>query len=196
MNAAMLMLVATTLATPTPAPATPTVVAQSLKLMSHTTFVSPSAAIQSKQRGSVAGKSVFVDIQGGLIVNIGTGFFAGAGASITPGKNDRISILADFNFARANSTNGYYISFNGVYNLKPTSSGNVPFVGAGISIIHFGVTVNIPGFGSFSASGTSTNLPVLAGIKLKSDTAHPLKVFVRLVPGVGTPIVFGVGYGF
>jgi len=198
MNPAMLMLVATTFAAPAPVPtpAPTTVAASSLKLMSHTTFVSPDAAIQAKQRGSVAGKAVFIDIQAGVAFNFGTGFFVGVGASFTPGSNDHISIMGDFNFGRVGGVNGYYISFNGLYNLKPTSSGMVPFIGGGLYIIHFGVTVNIPGFGSFSASGTATGLQLIAGVKLKADTDHPIKLSIRIAMGNGTPIIFLFGYGF
>jgi len=198
MNAAMLMLVATTFTTPAPAPAPAPnpVVTQSLKLGSHTTFVSPDAAIQAKQRGSVGGKAVFIDIQGGIAFNFGTGFFVGVGASFTPGSNDKISIMGDFNFGRVGGVNGYYISFNGLFNLKPTSSGMVPFVGAGIYIIHFGVTVDLGEFGHFSASGTATGLQIIAGIKMKADTAHPIKLSVRLGLGNGTPIIIIFGYGF
>jgi hypothetical protein len=198
MNAAMLMLVASTFAAPQ-APSNTLGATPGTRLMSHTTFVqdaklllSQTTAGGAKAKGTVAGKAFSLAVQGGLTFNAGTGFLVGVGMSLQPGGNEHVEVMGDFNFGRVSGSNLFYISFNGLYDLNKTSSGMTPFVGGGLSIYHF--SVNCGGFAG--CSGTSTSFQLIGGIQLAGNSEHVMRLSVRFLLNGGNPIVLMFGYSF
>ena len=199
MNAAMLMLVASTFAAPQ-APSNTLGATPSTRLMSHTTFVTDShvslaqtTSGGAKAKGKIAGKDFSLALQAGVTFNAGTGFLVGVGASMQPGGNEHVEILGDFNFGRVSGATIFYVSFNGIYDLSKMDNGMTPFVGGGLGIYHFGNACG--GFG-FTCSATATGLQVIGGLQLSGNSEHPMRISIRIVLVGGTPIVFLFGYSF
>ena len=199
MNAAMLMLVASTFSAPsTPATAASLGAGPAPVIGRHVTFVSDAslpvaqtAAAGAKAKGSVGGKPVTLAVQGGIFVNVGTGFFVGLGMSLQPGHSEKVEFLGDFSIGHGSNLGVGYsvwnISFNGIYDLQKSSGGLMPFIGGGLSIVHGSVN----GFGA-----TNTGVQLIGGVQLNSSGEHVIRVSVRIVFTAGTPIVFLVGYSF
>ena len=138
----------------------------------------------------MGGKQVTLVVQGGLISDFDTGVVVGVGGSFLPMKdNDKIEIIADANFVHFGGASGVYISGNGAYDVHLQNSKAVPFLGAGIGIVH----ASENGF-----SNTNTNLQLLGGVKFETKSGRALEGQVRFVLGSngdGATLVL-VGFAF
>jgi hypothetical protein len=168
--------------------------------MSHTTFVqdgtlslAQTTAGGAKSKGTVAGKAFSLAIQGGVSFNAGTGFLVGVAASMQPGHNEHVEIMGDVNFGRVSGSTVFYISFNGIYDLKKMDNGMTPFIGGGLGIYHFGNACG--GFG-FSCSGSATGLQLIGGLQLAGNSEHVMRLSIRFLLVGGNPIVLMFGYSF
>ena len=195
MNAAMLMLVASTFNAPQPA-TTNELSSHSNFTMGHkVTFVSTSPALfqgatKSAQKASpthqAAGKTITVFIDGGVNFAGGnTGFQIGVGAGFIPMKDHKqFEVNADFNFVHIANTNGWYISFNGQYNFILKSHEHIkPFGGAGIA------------FGSFNYGGFAA-LNLFGGIESALSSGRAIRIQVRwtFTDATLTQIIFGIAF--
>ena len=193
MNAAMLMLVASTMATPQPA--NDASLSPQLNLAQHVTFVTENVADEIDQQrppGSasspthqMAGKQIMVIAQAGVTFCCSTtGFIAGVGAGFMPmHDNDKIEIDVDGNFIHFGG-NGIYISFNGQYDIHLNNSKMVPFLGGGLGIAHAG-------------GGTNTGLQIYGGIQASMSSGRAVRASIRFLfaGGATTTIIVG-GFAF
>ena len=154
MNAAMLMLVASTIAAPQPA-TNDLSASPSLSMGHSVTFVTDEPDVfqgtkpatpagKPSPTHQAAGKSVTIMAQGGILFCCSyTGFAIGVGAAFTPMQtHDQFEINADFNFHRIASANGWDISFNGAYLFHLNNSKVKPFAGGGLVISHLNYNTN------------------------------------------------------
>jgi len=193
MNAAMLMLVASTMATPQPANDTNAI--PHFSTGRNVTFISENVADdvdQQRPPGSSAspthqmgGKQVMIIAQAGVTFCCSTtGFIAGAGVNFMPMKdNDKIEIDVDGNFIHFGG-NGIYVSFNGQYDVHLNNSKMIPFLGGGLGIAHFG-------------GGTNTGLQIYGGIQAAMSSGRAVRVSIRFLfaGGATTTVILG-GFAF
>lgn len=138
----------------------------------------------------MGGKQVTIDIQGGFVTGGGAhGLDVGVGASFLPMKdNDKFGIIVDGNFIHLSaggfSSNGIYISANGVYNIHMQNSKAKPFAGAGLAITH-------------ADSVTNTDLQILAGVGWALSSGREVNGQVRFVfisNDTTTVLLFGFAF--
>lgn len=204
MNAAMLMLVAGSLASPAP---TPAIGSLTIRPNVTATFVLERAAVPSARPSASAAaapeKSMAFMATGGAWVHPGTNLLVGGGATFKPIKtHDQISVAADILLgwakvvnpimARASMAEGefstkralfFLISMNVLYELQLKMGAWKPSVGGGIVIDH--------GSGS-----TSFNADLkLVWMYLLSSGAY-LRPEVRFILASGVPILLLFSYVF
>src|ERR1022692_1912427 len=196
MNAAMLMLVASTMAAPQPA-TNDLSVSPSFSMGHHATFATEAVpddvdVDQTRPPGSpsspthqAGGKTLMIIAQGGIAFCCSTtGFVAGVGVGLMPiHDNDKIEIDADFNFIHFGG-NGVYISFNGQYDIRLNNSNMIPFAGGGLGIAHAG-------------GGTNTGLQIYGGIQVAMSSGRAVRVSIRfLFAGGATQTLIMGGFAF
>jgi hypothetical protein len=193
MNAAMLMLVASTMAAPQPA-ANASSVSPNFGIGHQVTFVSDDVPSldQARPPGSSAspthqmhGKQVMVIAQAGIQFCCSTtGFMVGVGAAFMPiADNDKVEINADGNFQHFGG-NGFNISVNGQYDMHMSNSKMTPFFGGGLDIAHF------PG-------STNAGLQLLGGIQAEMSSGRAVRAQIRFafVASVTvTELLFGFAF--
>jgi len=189
MNAAMLVLVATTMTAPS-APSSQAAFVPA-RIGQDVTFVADDAAAdQQKAAGSpthqVAGKSMMIMVRGGLVTGFRhTGFDIGAGVGFMPIKNnDKFEVSGDFGFGRAGGVNGFTISFLGQYNIHLTSSKTMPFLGGGLGIGH-------------AVGATNAGFELLGGAQFEMSSGRAIRAELRfLFAGGGTTTYILGGIAF
>jgi hypothetical protein len=195
MNAAMLMLVASTMTAPQPATTSELSASPSFTVGHNVTFVSEASDIQAAKPAApaqkpspthqMAGKSVSIFIQGGILfASSSTGFTIGAGAAFVPMKDhQQFEINADVMYFHIYSTNGWDLSFNGQYNFKMQNSKMTPFVDGGLIIASFNY-------------GTNPALQIGGGIEAAMSSGRAFRVQIRVgfLPATATQILFGFAF--
>jgi hypothetical protein len=182
MNAAMLLLVAGTMATPQPATTNATA-SPSFGIGRNVTFDQsgrPPGAPQSPTH-QAGGKSVMVVAQGSIVFCCDTtGFTLGVGVGFIPMSGYRkFEIGADINFIHFGG-NGVYVSFNGQYDFRLAHSKVVPFLGGGLGIAHQG-------------NGTNAGLQLLGGIQTTLHSGRAIRFSLRLLFAGGRTTTFVMG---
>jgi hypothetical protein len=198
MNAAMLMLVASTMTAPQPAATNDVSASPSFTIGHGVSFVSATPAIfqgaakpappaqKASPTHQMAGKTVTVFVQGGVLFVAGyTGFTVGAGVGFIPMKDhEQFEVNADFNYIHVASTNGWYLTFNGQYNFILANHKSIkPFAGAGLAV------------GSFNYSG-HVALNVFGGVQSALASGRAIRIQIRwvLTSAVTTSILFGIAF--
>jgi hypothetical protein len=204
MNAAMLMLVASTMTAPAPVEATPATPV--LSMGHHVTFVTePMPAglddamteaieLQAKPGGTasqthtIAGKQMLVFGQAGVIFCCSsTGFMAGAMFAFTPmEQHPQLEINVEGNYVHIAGGNGFQIAVNGQWDFKLEGKSFVPYAGLGLGIGHF----NVGG-----AGGTNAGLQLAFGIQKDLESGRAIRLALRFL-FIGGGTVTGITAGF
>jgi hypothetical protein len=195
MNAAMLMLVASTMTAPQPATTSELSASPSFTVGHNVTFVSeasdillqakPAPAAKPSPTHQAAGKTVTVFIQGGVLFCCSSaGFTLGAGAAFVPMRDhQQFEINADVMYFHIYGTNGWDLSFNGQYNFKMANSKMTPFADGGLVIASFNY-------------GTNAALQIGGGIQAAMSSGRAFRVQIRFafLPSTVTEILFGFAF--
>ena len=189
MNAAMLMLVASTMTAPQPAATNDLSVSPSLTIGRNVTFVSTDSNLFQAAKPSpthqMAGKTVTFFIQGGVLFCCDhAGFTLGGELAFVPMKDhQQFEVNADVNYMHIAGTNGWNLSFNGQYNFIMQNSKMKPFAGAGLIIASFNYGTNV----AFQING---------GIEAAMASGRAIRIQIKFAFTDATTTIILFGFAF